>query len=70
MARNGTVTLTYVVSLIKHHHRVLGQLFGHQVSDLRVQQVVVAVHHDVSVQELRGDTVRGGGTDMGYFSKE
>lgn len=42
------------MSLIKHHHRALGQLFGHQVSNLRVQQVMVAVHHDVSVQDLRG----------------
>lgn len=46
--------LTDIMSLVKHHHRALGQLLGYQVGDLRVQQVMVAVHHDVSVQDLRG----------------
>lgn len=52
------MTLTYIMSLVKHHHRLLGQLFGHQVSDLGVQQVVVAVHHNVGVQDLRGNKDR------------
>ena len=42
------------MSLIKHHDRFLGEFLGHQVGDLRVQQVVVAVHHDVSVEDLKG----------------
>lgn len=46
--------LTDIMSLVEHHYRALGQLFGHQVSYLWVQQVMVAVHHDVSVQDLRG----------------
>jgi len=41
------------MSLIKHHHRLLGQLFGHQVSYFGVQQVVVAVHNNVGVQDLK-----------------
>lgn len=41
------------MSLIKHHYRLLGQLFGHQISDLGVQQVVVAVHYYVSMQDLK-----------------
>lgn len=50
-------SLTYIMSLIKHDHRLLGELFGHQVSYLGVEQVVVAVHHDVGVQDLRGTAV-------------
>lgn len=46
--------LTYIMSLIEHHNRFLGQLFGHQVSYLGVQQVMVAVHHNVGMQDLRG----------------
>lgn len=42
------------MSLIEHHDRALGQLLGYQVSYLWVQQVMVAVHHNVSVQDLRG----------------
>lgn len=55
--RHVELYITYVVGLIKHHHRLLGQFFGHQVSDLWVQQVVVTVHHDVGMQELRGNRV-------------
>lgn len=44
------------MSLIEHHYRLLGELFGYQVSYLRVQQVMVAVHHNVSMQDLRGST--------------
>lgn len=40
---------TYIMSLVEHHHRLLGQLFGHQVSYLGVQQVMVAVHHNVGM---------------------
>lgn len=50
--------LTYIMSLIKHHHRFLRQLFGHQVGYLGVQQVVVAVHHNVGMQDLRGNKDR------------
>lgn len=46
--------LTNIVSLIEHHHGALGQFFGNQVGNLWVQQVMVAVHHDVSMQDLRG----------------
>ena len=42
------------MSLIKHHNRFLGEFLGHQVGDLRVQQVVVAVHDDVGVKDLKG----------------
>lgn len=44
------------MSLIEHHYRLLGELFGYQVSYLRVQQVMVAVHHNVSMQDLRRST--------------
>lgn len=47
-----TQFLTYIMSLIKHHYRFLSQLFGHQISYLGVQQVVVAVYHDVGMQDL------------------
>ena len=50
--------LTYVVSLVEHHYGFLRQLLGHQVSYLGVQQVVVAVHHNVGVQDLRGSKDR------------
>ena len=40
------------MSLIKHHYRLLGQLFGHQISYLGVQQVVIAVNHNVGMQDL------------------
>lgn len=43
------------MSLVKHHHGFLGEFFRHQVSDLWVQQVVVAVHDDVGVQDLKGN---------------
>lgn len=42
------------MGLVKHYYRFLGELFGHQVSNLGVQQVVIAVHHDVGMQNLRG----------------
>lgn len=41
------------MSLIKYHYRFLCQLFRHQISYLGVQQVVVAVHHNVGMQDLR-----------------
>ena len=44
--------LTDVVGLIKDDHGLAGQLLGHQVSNLGVQQVVVAVDHHVGVQDL------------------
>lgn len=28
--------LTYIMSLVEHHYRLLGELFGHQVSYLGV----------------------------------
>lgn len=43
------------MSLIKHHDRLLGQLFGHQISYLGVQQVVIAVNHNVGMQDLWGN---------------
>lgn len=58
------MTLTYIMSLIKHHYRILGQLFGHQISYLGVQQVVVAVHHNVGMQDLTGNEHRRYNTDL------
>lgn len=50
--------LTNIMGLVEHHYRLLGQLFGHQVSYLGVQQVVVAVHHNVGMQDLKRDKDR------------
>lgn len=47
---------TDVMSFIKHNHRFLGELFGHQVCYLWVQKVVVAVDHDVGVKNLRTES--------------
>lgn len=44
--------LTDVVGLVKDDHSLAGQLLGHQVGNLGVQQVVVAVDHHVGVQDL------------------
>lgn len=44
------------MGLIKNHHRLLGQLLGHQVGYLWVQQVVVAVHNDVGMKNLKTHT--------------
>lgn len=44
--------LTDVVSFIEDHNGLAGQLFGHQVCDLGVQEVVVAVNYHVGVQDL------------------
>lgn len=44
--------LTDVVGLVKDDHGLAGQLLGHQVGNLGVQQVVVAVDHHVGVQDL------------------
>lgn len=52
---SGGQFLTYIMSLIKHHYRFLSQLFGHQVSYLGVQQVVIAVYYDVGMKDLRGN---------------
>lgn len=52
---NSEINLTDIMSLVKHHHGFLGEFFRHQVSDLWVQQVVVAVHDDVGVQDLKGN---------------
>lgn len=49
--------LTNVVGLVKDHHSLAGQLLGHQVGNLGVQEVVVAVNHHVGMQDLGG---RGG----------
>ena len=43
------------MGLVKHHHSLLGQLLGHQVCYLGVQEVVVAVHHDVGMEDLQND---------------
>jgi hypothetical protein len=44
--------LTDVVSFIEDHNSLASQLFGYQVCDLGVQEVVVAVNHHVGMQDL------------------
>lgn len=44
--------LTNVVGLVEDDDSLAGQLLGHQVGDLGVQQVVVAVNHHVGVEDL------------------
>ena len=46
--------LTDVVGLIEDHNCFAGQLLGHQVCNLGVQEVVVAVNHHVGMQDLGG----------------
>ena len=41
-----------VVGLVKHDDAVLGQLARHELGDLWVQQVVVAVDNDVAEGDL------------------
>lgn len=50
-AHPGTL-LTNVVGFIEDHDGLAGQLFGHQVCDLGVQEIVVAVNHHVGMQDL------------------
>lgn len=50
--------LTNVVGLIEDHHGLSGQLLGHQVCNLGVQEVVVAVNHHIGMQDLGGEEGR------------
>lgn len=50
-AHPGTL-LTDVVGFIEDHNGLASQLFGHQVRNLGVQEVVVAVNHHVGMQDL------------------
>ena len=54
---------TYVVGLVKHHHRLLGEVLGDHVCNLGVQHVRVVEHHDVGLLELEGGEgeEKGGG---------
>lgn len=52
--------LTDVVGLVEDHHGLAGQLLGHQVCNLGVQEVVVAVNHHIGVQDL-GEGEKGEG---------
>lgn len=45
--------LTYIVSLIKHNNRRLVQFFRNQVSYFRVQQVMIAVHNNICMVNLK-----------------
>jgi len=47
-----TVTLTNIVSLIEDDDGLLGEFLGDDVSDLGVQEVVVAVHDNVRLLNL------------------
>lgn len=41
------------MGLIENNHRLLGQLFRHQVSYLGIKKVMVAVNHNVGMQDLQ-----------------
>jgi hypothetical protein len=47
---------TNIVSFVKDHHCFLGEFFRDLFSNLRVQQVVIAVHHDVGMVYLTTQT--------------
>ena len=52
--------LTDVVGLIKDDHTGMDDLLGHDLCDLGVQQVVVAVDDDVRLLDLRQEgQIRG-----------
>ena len=46
------------MSFVEDDHRFLGEFFGDKVSDLGVEEVVVAVDHNVGVQDLRQEVLR------------
>lgn len=41
------------MGLIENNYRLLGQLFGHQVSYFGVEKVMVAVNYNVGMQDLQ-----------------
>lgn len=51
-------SLTNVVGLVEDDDGLAGQLLGHQVGNLGVQEVVVAVDHHVGVQDLGAEAGR------------
>jgi len=57
-----TIILTNIVSLIEDDDRLLGEFLRDDVSDLGVQEVVVAVHNNVRLLNL----VTRGGTHQRY----
>lgn len=50
--------LTNVVGLVEDHDSFAGQLLGHQVCNLGVQEVVVAVNYHIGMQDLGGEEGR------------
>ena len=44
---------TYVVCLIKDNNWSLLQFFGHKISDFRIQKIMITVHDDVGVINLK-----------------
>ena len=46
-------TLTNIMSLIKHYNRCFLQFFGNKVSYFRIQQVMIAVYHNISMINLK-----------------
>ncbi len=58
MRCSSCILLTYVMSFIKHNHRFLGQLLGDEISNLRIQEVVITVDDDVGMVYLQRGAIK------------